>query len=390
MVEGDAVGASYTVSLSHEPAETVTVEIGGHVGTALRLSTSTLSFSTQDWNTPQTVEVTAVDDADAVDEEETLTHTASGGEYGGVSAGLAVTVLDDAPETVKVSFEQASYTVDEGATTSIQVILSEDPEREVTVSISSTGLGGATSTDYSVVPGSVTFNAGEVSKSVVFTATQDTDNDDDEMVRLTFGTLPDGVSPGGTTAATVDIIDDDDDQDIVRVTLILTSSTINESGAGNASTLSATLSAASTATTTVTVSVAPSSAATLSGTTLTIPAGQSNGTGSLTITAVDNITYTGDREVTVSGTAVNSAGVTQPENVVLTIAEDDDRPVRVSFEQGSYTVREGSDVTVAVILNTEPGRSVTVRYRHDRAERGYDHRLQRRTVQREHSLLLRR
>ena len=60
------------------------MEIGGpHAGTALRLSTSTLSFSTQDWNTPQTVEVTAVDDANVVDEEETLTHTASGGRVRG-------------------------------------------------------------------------------------------------------------------------------------------------------------------------------------------------------------------------------------------------------------------------------------------------------------------
>ena len=271
-----------------------------------------------------------------------------------------MTVLDDAPETVEVSFEQASYTVDEGATTSIQVILSEDPEREVVVSISSTGLGGATSTDYSVVPGSVTFVSGETEEEIVFTANADGIDDSGESVRLTFGVLPGGVLPGATATTTVDIIDDDDDQDIVRVTLILTSSTINESGAGNVSTLSATLSAASTATTTVTVAVAPSSAATLSGTTLTIPEGQSNGTGTLTITAVDNITYTGDREVTVSGTAVNSAGVTQPENVVLTIAEDDDRPVRVSFEQGSYTVPEGSDVTVTVALNEPPERRVTV------------------------------
>ena len=45
------------------------------------------------------------------------------------------------------------------------VTLSADPERTVTIPITKTNQGGATSADYSGVPATVTFNAGETSKT---------------------------------------------------------------------------------------------------------------------------------------------------------------------------------------------------------------------------------
>ena len=135
VLEGDAAGAGYTVSLSHVPTVTVTVEITGHSGTSLSLSTDTLSFSTRDWNDARTVTVTAADDPNAADEDETLTHRASGGEYNGADSDLMVRVEDDAPESVSVSFGSDSHTVPEGATTTIEIVLSDDPERSVTIPI---------------------------------------------------------------------------------------------------------------------------------------------------------------------------------------------------------------------------------------------------------------
>ena len=147
---------------------------------------------------------------------------------GGIRPGaLATTTIeiadDDAPESVEVSFESDTYTVMEGSTV-MRVTLSADPEREVVIPITRTEQGGATSTDYSGVPDSVTFNSGEVSKTVVFAATQDSDDDDDESVRLTFGTLPPMVFNGATTTATVSITDDDS----AGVTVTPTTLTIEE------------------------------------------------------------------------------------------------------------------------------------------------------------------
>ena len=71
------------------------------------------------------------------------------------------------------------------------VELSADPERTVVIPLTATDQGSTSPADYSV-PLSVTFNDGELSKTITFTATQDTDDDDGESVLLGFGTRPAG------------------------------------------------------------------------------------------------------------------------------------------------------------------------------------------------------
>ena len=56
----------------------------------------------------------------------------------------------------------------------------------------------------------MTFNTGQTSRTFTFTATQDDVDDDDESVKLTFGTLPTRVSEGTQDETTVSIVDDDD------------------------------------------------------------------------------------------------------------------------------------------------------------------------------------
>ena len=115
----------------------------------------------------------------------------------------------DFPE-VTVQYGQSDYTVAEGGTLEVTVTLSEDPLQETVIPIAATGRDGATSADYSV-PSSVTFGEGDTSKTITFAATDDTEDDDDESVLLSFGSvLPDRVSEGSPNEATVNIADDDD------------------------------------------------------------------------------------------------------------------------------------------------------------------------------------
>ena len=134
--EGNATGTSYTVKLSSEPTAAVTVEIGGHSGTDLRLSgvstSSTLTFTASNWDTAQTVTVRANEDADAPDVTATLTHTASGGDYAGVTRDLPVRVDDD--ETSSIVLSESSLEPVENATgTTYTVHLSHVPTVTVTV-----------------------------------------------------------------------------------------------------------------------------------------------------------------------------------------------------------------------------------------------------------------
>ena len=98
---------------------------------------------------------------------------------------------------VTVKFGQASYTVPEGGTVEVTVTLDQDPERTVDIPITIDEQDGAGSDDYSGVPSSVTFNAGETSKSFTFMAVDDELNDDGESVSLSFGSpLATGVTSG--------------------------------------------------------------------------------------------------------------------------------------------------------------------------------------------------
>ena len=87
--------AAYTVALASRPTATVTVEITGHSGTDVSLDRTFLSFTVFDWETDQTVTVSAGQDLDANNDSATLTHTASGADYTGVTATVVVTVVDD-------------------------------------------------------------------------------------------------------------------------------------------------------------------------------------------------------------------------------------------------------------------------------------------------------
>ena len=189
VTEGDDTGVSYTVKLATQPSDTVTVTIGGHGGTDLSISGTTLNasneltFTTTNWDMAQTVTVKADDDSNSEEESERLTHTASGGDYANVSEELPVTVTDDAPTTVTVSFGAAAYTVAESDdtgtpdatenTVEVTLTLSADPERTVVIPIEAANQGGATTADYSGVPQNVTFDSGDISKSFTFTAAHD-------------------------------------------------------------------------------------------------------------------------------------------------------------------------------------------------------------------------
>ena len=194
--------------------------VSGHSGTDLSISGTTLSgdneltFTTANWATVQTVTVKAAEDDDAVtDADVTLTHAISSDDDSTYNAlanqSVTVSITENDDPAVTVSFEQETYSVAEGADVTVKVKLSAIPERVVVVPVTTTNQGGATSSDYSGVPTSVTFQSGDTEKSFTFSADQDTVDDDDESVKLGFGTLPARVTAGTTNEATVSITDDD-------------------------------------------------------------------------------------------------------------------------------------------------------------------------------------
>ena len=387
LTEGDDTGVSYTVKLATQPSGAVTVTIGGHSGTDLSISGTaltgnTLTFTASNWDTAQTVTVKAGEDANADDESETLTHTASGGDYANITKDLPATVTDDAPATVTVSFGAASYTVAESDdsdtpdatenTVEVTVTLDADPERTVVIPIEAANQGGATTADYSGVPQNVTFDSGDTSKSFTFTAEADTDDDDDESVKLSFGSsLPAGVSAGTTHEATVSITDDDVPS--VTVSFGAAAYTVAESddtGTANATEnaveVTVMLSADPERTVVIPIEAANQGGATTadySGVPQNVTFDSGDTSKSFTFTAeIDSVDDDGESVLLSFGSSLPdgvSAGTPNETTVSIT---DDDVPaaLTVQFGQAAYTVAEGSTVTVKVTLSGDPEMDLTI------------------------------
>ena len=205
----------------------MTVEIGGASGDVSANPTS-LTFTPDNWDTEQTVTVNAAEDDDAAaDAAVTLTHTVSGGDYSSVRADdVTVTVTENDTAGVTVSFEKKDHPTREGAAgASVGLILSAAPPSDVVIPITVSPQSTAGAGDYSGVPEQVTFAQGEDFTYFTVEANADAEDEDHEKVVLGFGPLPEGVSTGEITQATVTI------KAPVRVSFEASSYTATEGGA---------------------------------------------------------------------------------------------------------------------------------------------------------------
>ncbi len=356
---------SVTVTLSADPERTVTIpltksEQGGVSPTDYSGVPPSVTFNSGE--TAKSFTFTAAQDTVDDDGESvklefgTLPTRVSEGATGETT----VNIRDDDPE-VTVSFEAATYTAAEGGTVSVAVTLSADPERTVVIPLTKTNQGGATSADYSGLPASVTFNAGQTSRTFTFRAAQDAVDDDGESVRLEFGTLPERVSEG-TTDETIVNIGDDDDPEVtvsfgavvyaapedgtvtVMVTVILSAdpertveiqiTKVDQGGATSAD-----------------YSGVPSSVIFTSGET----------SKSFTFTATqDTVDDDGESVKLEFGMLPGRVSGGATDETTVNIGDDDDPEVTVAFVQDAYRVVEGRTVTVRIMLSADPERTVAI------------------------------
>ena len=348
--EGDTTGETYTVRLAALPGGNVSVAITGQAGTDLSLDKTSLTFTTGNWGSEQIVTVVASDDTDAADDSATLTHTASGGGYDSITKTLGVTAEDGAPGALTVNFGQGSYTAVEDGTVSVKVVLSADPERTVTILLTKSLQGGASNSDYSGVPGSVTFSSGETEKTFEFSAEDDDIDDDGESVKIGFGSMPSGVSTGTTSEATVSITDDD----TAALVLSKTQLTAAENGSD---TFTVKLATEPTAQVTVSVSSGNTGAATVSPATRTFGTTTWNTDQTITVSGTDDDDSIGETvTVTLSGA---DGGYGDKTGTVSVSVTDDDAP-DLAINPTSLTVGEAGSQTFTVKLVSQPSAQVTV------------------------------
>jgi len=241
---------TYDLVLNVVPTGDVTVTVSPDA--QVTVDKTTLTFTTLDWFTPQTVTVTPVNDALSEGTHPgVVSHTASGGGYDTeVIDDYTITITDDDNPTVSIADDSGA----EGGSVTFNVTLSTASGQTVTVDYDTSDNASATAgDDYTAASGTVTFLPGSVLETITVSTLQDTLDEVDETFTVTLSNPVNTSITGGTTA-TGTITDDD---------LPPTVSIADGSGVeGSSVTLNVTLSTASGKTVTVDYATSDNASAT--------------------------------------------------------------------------------------------------------------------------------
>ena len=347
VAEGDT--GHYTIVLDTEPTADVTVAIQVPEDTDIAVSPLMLTFTAANWNTPQTVTVTAAQDDDAVaDDPVIITHAVSGGDYEGVTtADVEVTIIED--DTTGVTISITALEVAEGDTGRYTIVLDTEPTADVTIAIQV-----PENADIAVSPLTLTFTADNwnTPQTVTVTAAQDDDAVADDPLTLTYAVS--GGDYEGVTAADVEVTIIEDDT--TGVTISITALEISEGDTGRYTIV---LDTEPTADVTVEIQVPEDTDIAVSPLMLTFTADNWNTPQTVAVTAAQDDDAVTDDPVTI--THIVSGGDYEGVaalDVEVTITEDDTAGVTISTD--ALEVSEGSSQSYAVVLDTEPAADVTV------------------------------
>ena len=171
----EGASATYTVKLDAQPASNVVISVTKTGSNDVTVSPATLTFSSSNWDTAQTVTVAAAQDADAVNDPASIAHAVdaarSANEFDAVTiARVAVTVTDG--DTAGVTVSKTTLTVDEGGNGSYTVKLDAQPTSDVVIGVTKSG-----SPDVTVSPATLTFSSSnwDTAQTVTVAAAQDAD-----------------------------------------------------------------------------------------------------------------------------------------------------------------------------------------------------------------------
>ena len=275
-----------------------------------------------------------------------------------------LTIVDD-ETSINLSTSPSSVAEDAGDT-SVTVTASmknnAPADMPVTVTFGNSTDSSTSGTDYEAVDAfKITIGQGKKSaaKTITFTPKDDTLAEDDETITLT------GKTPKTSVASTQLTIDDDDDTGIT-----LTASPASVSEGGGAKTITVTAKTDGTtfpAPRHVNVQVGQTGDGATEGTdyntvadfTVTIPFGKTKGTGTFTLTPVDDSTLESDESISIDGTTSSSDTV---KGTSVTLA-DDDASITLAASPSSVTENGGArtvTVTATAASAAEADTLVTI------------------------------
>jgi xanthine/CO dehydrogenase XdhC/CoxF family maturation factor len=379
--EAGPTSDTYTVVLSARPESNVTITVSPDIQTNLGSGAGTavtLTFTTANWNTPQTITVTAVNDTTAEGtHNSTISHTVSStdAKYNGlVVLNVIANITDNDIAGVTITQSGGSTNISEAGPTSdtYTMVLNTQPVSDVTVTVKpdvQTNLGAGAGTAVTLTFTTANWNTPQ---TITVTAVNDTAAESAHTSTITHSLS--SIDPNYNGLAIANVLAQITDNDIAGVTITQSggSTNINETGPTNDTyTVVLNIQPASN----VAVTITPDAQTNLgsgAGTaiTVTFTTGNWNTPQTVTVTAVDDTAAEGNHTSTIihtlSSTDTNYNGLAVP-NVVAQIIDNDVAGVTITPSGGSTSIDEEGPTsdTYTIVLNVRPTSDVVATVKPD-------------------------
>ena len=349
----EAGSASYTVKLTSEPTDTVTIDVEGASG-EVTVSPTRLFFTpgvtsgAGHWDTEQTVTVYAGEDFDNDNDSATLTHKVRGGDYTGESAASVTVNVDDNDDTRSVTVSTATMRIFTGQSASYTVVLDSQPNGTVKINVTES----PESDDLSVSPASLTFSRSNWNRPRtvrVSTKAGLTSGAEVTLIQAIDTTL-NGRDENWTSDLNVSNVAVSIITESTSVALSTSSVTVNE---GATATYRVRLRSEPTGTTTVGITVPSEADVSANPTSLEFTTENWNTWQDVTLTGLAD-----DDAVRETFALTHRVSSEADATLRVTVGEKDTR--RVTLSETSLEVQEGDSAQYSVVLDSKPTGNVTV------------------------------
>ena len=362
--------ATFTVVLTSQPTANVIIGLSSSDTTEGTVSPASLTFTSGNWNTAQTITVTGVDDH-LIDGTVgftivTAAATSTDSSYNGMNAAdVSVSCTDN--DTAGITVNPTSLTVTEAAgaghTATFTVVLTAQPTADVTI-----GLSSSDTSEGTVAPTSLTFTSANWDTAQTVTVTGVDDAVDDGNISfniVTAAAVSTDSNFNGVNAADVSVSCTDDDT--AGVTITPTSLTVTEAaGVGHTATFTVVLTSQPTANVVIGLSSSDTSEGTVSPASLTFTSANWNTAQTVTVTGVDDAVDDGNVSFSIVTAAVVSTDPNYSGMAVVDVTASciDDDTAGITINPTSLTVTEaagaGHTATFTVVLTSQPTADVTI------------------------------
>ena len=321
---------TFTVVLDSQPTGDVVFDVSASDTGEATVSASTLTFTNGNWNTPQTVTVTGIDDSiDDGDQNSTVTVAVNAGSTADnnfdslASSQVTVTTTDN--DTSGVATSVASITVSEAGTTgTFTVVLDSQPTGNVVFDITASDTGEA-----SVSAAQLTFTTSDwdTPQTVTVTGVDDSLDDGDQSSTVTVA-----INTGSTadsaydalSSQTVDVSTVDDDGP--GFTISTTAVTVSETG--TTATITIQLDSQPTSDVVISITSADTGEATIGNAQVTFTNSDWNTQQNVVVTGADETTVDGDQNTAVTFAIVDASSAdnfdpVEDHTVTVTTTDDD-------------------------------------------------------------------